>query len=42
MRIVHTKQTEEAVLYVLRVEDVETGLQWVSRILFYFEIEFYN
>ena len=29
VRIVHTKQVKEAVLYVLRVEDVETGLQWV-------------
>ncbi len=29
VRIVHTKQQSEAVVYVLRVEDVESGLQWV-------------
>jgi hypothetical protein len=29
VRIVHTKSQADAVLYVLRVEDVETGLQWV-------------
>jgi hypothetical protein len=29
VRIVHTKSLGEYVLYVLRVEDVETGLQWV-------------
>ncbi len=29
MRIVHTKNLSDAVLYVLRVEDVESGLQWV-------------
>ena len=28
-RIVHTKILDEIVIYVLRVEDVETGLQWV-------------
>ena len=30
VRIVHTKVKDNAVLYVLRVEDVETGLQWVA------------
>jgi len=29
VRIVHTKQLKDTVVYVLRVEDVETGLQWV-------------
>lgn len=29
VRIVHTKQQKDTVVYVLRVEDVETGLQWV-------------
>lgn len=29
VRIVHTKTLGEYVVYVLRVEDVETGLQWV-------------
>lgn len=29
VRIVHTKVQADAVLYVLRVEDVESGLQWV-------------
>ena len=29
VRIVHTKQIKDTVVYVLRVEDVETGLQWV-------------
>jgi hypothetical protein len=29
VRIVHTKMQGEVVIYVLRVEDVETGLQWV-------------
>lgn len=29
VRIVHTKLQSDAVIYVLRVEDVETGLQWV-------------
>ena len=28
VRIVHTKMQANAVVYVLRVEDVETGLQW--------------
>ena len=28
-RIVHTKIMDDTVIYVLRVEDVETGLQWV-------------
>ena len=30
VRIVHTKLKDDAVAYVLRVEDVESGLQWVS------------
>lgn len=29
VRIVHTKTQGETVVYVLRVEDIETGLQWV-------------
>ncbi len=29
VRIVHTKSQNETVIYVLRVEDVESGLQWV-------------
>lgn len=29
VRVVHTKQFKDTVVYVLRVEDVETGLQWV-------------
>jgi hypothetical protein len=29
VRIVHTKTHEDTAYYVLRVEDVETGLQWV-------------
>lgn len=29
VRIVHTKSQSDAVIYVLRVEDIETGLQWV-------------
>lgn len=29
VRIVHTKTVEDTVIYVLRIEDVETGLQWV-------------
>jgi hypothetical protein len=29
VRIVHTKSIDETVIYVLRVEDIETGLQWV-------------
>ena len=29
VRVVHTRVQAEAVIYVLRVEDVETGLQWV-------------
>ncbi len=29
VRIVHTRVHGETVIYVLRVEDVETGLQWV-------------
>ena len=29
VRIVHTKMQGEVVIYVLRVEDIETGLQWV-------------
>ena len=28
-RIVHTRVQDDTVIYVLRVEDVETGLQWV-------------
>jgi hypothetical protein len=28
-RIVHTKILDDTVIYVVRVEDVETGLQWV-------------
>lgn len=29
VRIVHTKTVDDTVVYVLRVEDIETGLQWV-------------
>eukprot|EP01035_Chromulina_nebulosa_P019594 gene19594-25498_t len=29
VRIVHTKSQADIVVYVLRVEDIETGLQWV-------------
>ena len=29
VRIVHTKAIEDTVVYVLRIEDVETGMQWV-------------
>jgi hypothetical protein len=29
VRIVHTKSVDDTVIYVLRVEDIETGLQWV-------------
>ena len=29
VRIVHTREHLDTVVYVLRVEDVETGLQWV-------------
>lgn len=29
VRIVHTKNVEDTVAYVMRIEDVETGLQWV-------------
>jgi hypothetical protein len=31
VRIVHTSFVEDAVVYVLRVEDVESGLQWSVR-----------
>jgi len=31
VRIVHTSFVEDAVVYVLRVEDVESGLQWIVR-----------
>lgn len=31
VRIVHTSFTEDAVVYVLRVEDIESGLQWSVR-----------
>jgi hypothetical protein len=31
VRIVHTSFVEDAVVYVLRVEDVESGLQWNVR-----------
>ncbi len=31
VRIVHTSFVDDAVVYVLRVEDVESGLQWNVR-----------
>lgn len=32
VRIVHTKSFGDTVVYVLRVEDVESGLQWVVQV----------